>query len=133
MLDQCSATQEVTMSLVKHAPSISAARLLADLRALAEIGGRPDGGVDRLAGSPADLEARIWLRRRIEAAGLEAWADGINNIFGRQPGGRAPRLLLGSHTDTVPAGGRLDGAYGVIAALEALRALNESGNPAASR
>lgn len=61
----------------------------------------------------------------MEAAGLEARADGVNNVFGRQPASSPPWLLVGSHTDTVPAGGRLDGAYGVVAALEAVRALRE--------
>jgi len=89
--------------------------------------------VDRVAGSPADLEARIWLRGRMEAAGLVARADSINNVFGRQPGGSAPWLLVGSHTDTVLAGGRLDGAFGVMAALEACRALSDAGHPAAPK
>jgi N-carbamoyl-L-amino-acid hydrolase len=113
-------------------PSISAERLLADLEALAGIGGRPDRGVDRVAGSEADLEARRWLEGRMREDGLEARTDGILNVFGRVPGGSGPWLLLGSHTDTVPAGGRLDGAYGVVAALEALRTLHESGHPAAA-
>lgn len=69
----------------------------------------------------------------MEAAGLEARADEINNVFGRLPGTSAPWLLVGSHTDTVPAGGRLDGAYGVIAALEVMRTLKESGLGAASK
>ncbi|HEY0831224.1 MAG TPA: hydantoinase/carbamoylase family amidase [Candidatus Dormibacteraeota bacterium] len=69
----------------------------------------------------------------MQAAGLEARTDEINNVFGRLPGSSAPWLLVGSHTDTVPAGGRLDGAYGVIAALETLRALSESGHPAAPK
>lgn len=112
-------------------PRISADRLLADLAALARIGGRPDGGVDRVAGSEADLEARVWLQRRLSASGLEPRVDELMNVFGRVPGSRGPWLLLGSHTDTVPAGGRLDGAYGVIAALEVLRTLHESGHPAA--
>ena len=107
--------------------------MLGDLDTLALVGARPDGGVDRVAGSPADLEARKWLRGRMLAAGLEARADGINNVFGRLPGSAPPWLLVGSHTDTVPSGGRLDGAYGVIAALEALRTLKDSGHPAASR
>ena len=114
-------------------PEVSGERLLADLRTLAAIGGRPDGGVDRLAGSPADLEGRLWLRRTMQEAGLKAWADEVNNVFGTAPGASAPRLLVGSHTDTVPAGGRLDGAYGVIAALEVLRALQLASHPAASR
>jgi beta-ureidopropionase / N-carbamoyl-L-amino-acid hydrolase len=69
----------------------------------------------------------------MQASGFEAWADEVNNVFGRLPGGSVPWLLVGSHTDTVPAGGRLDGAFGVIAALEVLRALHESGHPAGSR
>ncbi|MEO3854079.1 Zn-dependent hydrolase [Acrocarpospora sp. B8E8] len=112
-------------------PRISADRLLADLDALAAFGGRPDGGVDRVAGSAADLAARDWLAGRIEDAGCLAWRDGIGNVFGRHPGGTGPWLLTGSHTDSVPGGGRLDGAYGVIAALEVLRTLREAAHPAA--
>src|SRR5205807_9542689 len=89
---------------------------------LARIGGRPDGGVDRIAGSDADVLARRWLVERMGEAGLEAGLDEVNNVFGHPPG-RGPWLLLGSHTDTVPAGGRLDGAYGVLAALEVARTL----------
>jgi beta-ureidopropionase / N-carbamoyl-L-amino-acid hydrolase len=114
-------------------PRISAERLLGDLAELARIGGRPDGGVDRVAGSEADLEARRWLAGRIQAAGLEPRTDEAGNVFGRVPGSQGPWLLLGSHTDTVPAGGRLDGAYGVIAGLEVLRSLHEAGHPAAER
>jgi N-carbamoyl-L-amino-acid hydrolase len=114
-------------------PRISPERLLADLDALAGIGGRPDGGVDRVAGSPADRAARRWLVERMGQAGLEAWLDESDNVLGRVSGSGGPWLLLGSHTDTVPAGGRLDGAYGVVAALEVMRALLESGHEAAGR
>ncbi|TME15004.1 MAG: hydantoinase/carbamoylase family amidase [Chloroflexi bacterium] len=103
-------------------PRVSADRLLDDLVELAGIGGRPDGGVDRIAGSDADVLARRWLVERMGEAGLEAGLDEVNNVFGHPPG-RGPWLLLGSHTDTVPAGGRLDGAYGVLAALEVARTL----------
>jgi N-carbamoyl-L-amino-acid hydrolase len=113
-------------------PQVSAERLLSGLAELARFGGRPDGGVDRLAGSPADLEARRWLSARMAEVGLVASLDDVNNVFGH-PAGVGPWLLLGSHTDTVPAGGRLDGAYGVIAAIEVCRALAEAGHPAAAR
>src|SRR5207248_11006059 len=93
-------------------PQVSADRLLGGLAGRARFGGRPDGGVDRLAGSPADLEARRWLAARMGEAGLVASLDEVNNVLGHPPGD-GPWLLLGSHTDTVPAGGRLDGAYGV--------------------
>ena len=112
-------------------PSISPDRLLSDLAELARIGGREDGGVDRVAGSEADLEARRWLQDRLRSAGLEARTDEVVNVFGRVPGSAGPWLLLGSHTDTVPHGGRLDGAYGVVSALEVLRTLHEAGHPAA--
>ena len=64
--------------------------------------------------------------------GLEADLDEVNNVFGHPPGA-GPWLLLGSHTDSVPAGGRLDGAYGVMAALEVARTLARDGHPAAAR
>jgi N-carbamoyl-L-amino-acid hydrolase len=113
------------------APRVSAGRLLADLAELARIGGRPDGGVDRVAGSDADREARRWLTARLAAEGCEAAIDEHGNVRGRPRGSAGPWLLIGSHTDTVPGGGRLDGAYGVVAALEVLRALRETGHPLA--
>lgn len=66
------------------------------------------------------------------AAGLVAELDEVNNVFGH-PESPRPWLLLGSHTDTVPAGGRLDGAYGVIAALEVFQTLQMAGHPAAAK
>jgi beta-ureidopropionase / N-carbamoyl-L-amino-acid hydrolase len=105
---------------------IDADRLLADLAALARIGGRPDGGVDRIAGSPADQDARRWLTQRMLDAGLEPRTDETDNLLATVPGSTGPWLLAGSHADTVPAGGRLDGAYGVVAALEVLRTLHEA-------
>lgn len=112
---------------------INGDRLLADLRAFSTIGGRPDGGLDRLAWSPADLEGRRWFARRMREAGLEVWTDQACNVFGHAPSGRGPWLLLGSHGDSVPRGGRLDGAYGVVAALEVVRVLLESKDPLADR
>jgi N-carbamoyl-L-amino-acid hydrolase len=100
-------------------------RLLSDLRALRAIGAQ-GRGVVRPAFSAADMEARRWLKGRYEEAGLEATIDGVGNVFGRS---RNPgwALLLGSHSDTQPTGGWLDGALGVIYALEAVRALAEDG------
>jgi len=112
---------------------INAERLLADLRALSAIGGLADGGVDRLAWSDADLAGRRWFAQRIQEAGLEARVDNALNVFGHMPGTAGPFVLTGSHLDSVPNGGRLDGAYGAVAALEVLRTLLESGNPIAAR
>ncbi len=102
-------------------PGIDPDRLLADLRTLRGIGAR-GRGVVRPAFSAADMDARRWLERRYQEAGLEATTDGVGNVFGRSRNpGKA--LLVGSHSDTQPTGGWLDGALGVIYALEVVRAL----------
>ena len=104
-------------------PRIDPDRLLGELRALREIGASGPGVV-RPAFSPADMQARRWLERRFGQAGLEATIDGVGNVFGRSRNpGRA--LLVGSHSDTQPTGGWLDGALGVVYALEVVRALGE--------
>jgi N-carbamoyl-L-amino-acid hydrolase len=106
-------------------PRIDPDRLLYDLRALRAIGAQ-GRGVVRPAFSVADMEARQWLKGRYEAAGLEAAIDGVGNVLGRsrQPG---KALLIGSHSDTQPTGGWLDGALGVVYALEVVRALAADG------
>jgi N-carbamoyl-L-amino-acid hydrolase len=116
---------------MSHTPAlrINATRLLHDLDELAQIGRTPDGGVSRPALSAADAEGRAWFRQRVEAAGLEFRKDGAGNLSAvlaaESPG--APTLLAGSHLDTVPNGGRFDGALGTMAALEALRTIQEAG------
>lgn len=95
-------------------------RALADLRALAQFG-RVGTGVNRPALTEADIAAREWLRDRMAKAGLSAMIDGVGNVFGRSPFARVA-LLTGSHSDSVPNGGWLDGALGVIFALEVARA-----------
>ncbi len=102
-------------------------RLLADLRELAGFG-RCGTGVHRPFLSQEDREARDWLVRRMGEAGLDACVDGIGNVYG-QCRGAERALLIGSHTDTVPRGGWLDGALGVIYGLEIARARIESGEP----
>ena len=108
-------------------------RLLGDLAELSTIGGRADGGVDRVAWGAADLRGRQWLKGKLEAAGWHAFTDPALNVFGRASDVRRRRLLIGSHTDSVAAGGRLDGAYGVVAALEVVRVLAETADPAAEQ
>jgi N-carbamoyl-L-amino-acid hydrolase len=101
--------------------------VLAELDQLRRIGG--DGkGVRRPAFSDADIEARAWLAARMKEAGLEAVADPWGNLFGLPPG-EGPCLLVGSHSDTQPLGGWLDGIYGVACGLELARAAREAGGP----
>ncbi len=109
---------------------IDAERLRADVDHLASIGRRQDQGIYRMAFSDGDMAARAWLLGRIEAAGLEVHQDGAANIHARL-GWRedVAGVMAGSHIDTVPGAGHLDGALGVLCALEALRALKDAGTP----
>jgi beta-ureidopropionase / N-carbamoyl-L-amino-acid hydrolase len=102
-------------------------RLLADLRELATIGAF-ETGVNRPAFSAEDSAGREWLRARMAAAGLDATIDSVGNVYGRMPNVERA-VLIGSHSDTVPYGGWLDGSLGVIYALEVARAVAESGTP----
>jgi N-carbamoyl-L-amino-acid hydrolase len=105
---------------------VDEARLRGDFDALAAIGATTDGGVDRPALGPAHLEARRWFLARARDAGLETAVDPAGNHSALLPGGERT-LLLGSHLDSVPCGGRYDGALGVLAALEALRVVADAG------
>jgi len=111
---------------------IDGERLLADLRRLATFGATPDGGVSRPSFSPADLAARAWLAERAADAGLSYREDAAGNVFLRLEAADPvdDRVVwTGSHLDSVPNGGPLDGALGVMTALEAVRSLAESGLP----
>ncbi len=106
-------------------PVLDDKRLLQDLETLAQFGASAGGGVNRVAYSPADQEARAWVEARMQEIGLEVRTDPAGNSIGLYPGQSPdlPPLALGSHTDTVPEGGRYDGALGVLAALTCVRAL----------
>lgn len=107
--------------------AIDAARLQRDLESLAQIGKGELPGLHRLAFSDADLAGRRWLTERLEAAGMEAHVDGAANISARWPSSSdLPCVMTGSHLDTVPGAGQLDGALGVVCGLEALRTLSEN-------
>ena len=107
---------------------IDANRFLADLHQLRSFGATGTGVV-RPAFSPPDILARDWLAARMEDAGLSVQFDAMGNLFGLTEG---QSLLLGSHSDTQPTGGWLDGALGVIAALEVARAARAAGGPGIS-
>lgn len=104
-------------------PTINPQRLIDDLQHLRTFGAHGNGVV-RPSLSPQDLAARQWLCERMLAAGVEAQIDGVGNVIGRSRNpGKA--LLVGSHSDTQPRGGWLDGAMGVIYGLELVRAFAE--------
>ncbi|TDK46280.1 Zn-dependent hydrolase [Antarcticimicrobium luteum] len=109
---------------------VDAERFLADLHRLRAFGAAGVGkGVVRPAYSAPDIAARDWLAERMREAGLRPQFDPVGNLFGLTEG---PSLLLGSHSDSQPEGGWLDGALGVIAALEVARSAREAGGPAIS-
>ncbi len=107
---------------------VDGARLWADLMALAEIT-EPGQPYTRRSFSSLFLEGRTWLTRRFEEAGLAVRLDAGGNLIGRLEGSdpSARTILIGSHSDTVPSGGRFDGIAGVLTALEVLRSLRDSG------
>ncbi len=111
--------------------AISLPRLRSRIETLARFGGLPGGGVTRPAWSAAYEEARAWLIAEMRAAGLVTWTDPAGNTFGGlgADGIRAERpvVLTGSHIDSVPEGGILDGALGVLAGLECLHTVREAG------
>ena len=108
---------------------INGDRLWASLMELARIGATPKGGVCRLALTDLDREARDLFIRWCKDAGCTVTVDGIGNIFARRPGrdNSLPPVMTGAHIDTQPTGGQFDGAYGVMAGLEVVRALNDAG------
>ncbi|MBN9428249.1 MAG: M20 family metallo-hydrolase [Burkholderiales bacterium] len=132
---------------------VSQLRLARLIEALSRFGAREDGGVDRQAMGEADIAAREFLVDRAAALGCTAMLDESGNLFLRRAGvaasaaaaparpapsssidavappltGLAPAVATGSHVDSQPAGGRLDGAWGICAGLEAIAALNEAG------
>lgn len=105
-------------------------RFLADLHHLRSFGAAGVGkGVVRPAFSRADIAAREWLAGRMAEAGLRPQFDPAGSLFGLTEG---TSLLVGSHSDSQPEGGWLDGALGVIAGLEIARAAREAGGPSVS-
>ena len=110
-------------------PRIDTDRLKRDFDQLSSIGSTGDGGVHRPALGDDHLAARRWFRERIESDGLEFHQDGAGNHSAvlRTDRPAARTLLLGSHLDSVPQGGRFDGALGVLAALETVRAVRDAG------
>lgn len=108
-------------------PNINQQRLWESLMTLARIGATDKGGVCRLALTEVDRQARDLFVQWCRDAGCTVRVDAMGNIFARRAGRdpAAAPVLTGSHLDSQPTGGKFDGAYGVMAALEVVRALND--------
>ena len=109
--------------------SINPHRLWDTLMETAKFGGTPKGGVKRLTLSDEDKQVRDWFRQACEALGCTVSVDAVGNMYARRPGKRndLEPIAMGSHLDTQPTGGKFDGILGVLAALEAMRTLHETG------
>lgn len=116
------------MLLDEKVPTFQRDRFKRRFDALSQIGQTTTGAIHRPFGSDADLEARAWICRVAEEAGLTVTVDPVANIWGRLSGKRTgPAIVLGSHHDSVPDGGRFDGALGVLMAIEVIQSLCEHG------
>src|SRR5437870_6378321 len=101
-------------------------RLEKSIEELGGIGATPRGGLTRLALSDEDRRGRDWMVARMREAGLRVPIDRMGNIFGERAGAAAlPPVMMGSHVDSVPTGGKYDGQLGVLCALEAIRSLDD--------
>lgn len=111
------------------AKSVNQQRLWQRHAAMAKLGGTPKGGVNRQALSAEDAAARNQLAGWARARGFSIFTDAIGNLFVRRDGTDPAALpvVSGSHMDSQPTGGRFDGMYGVLAAFEALEALEDAG------
>jgi beta-ureidopropionase / N-carbamoyl-L-amino-acid hydrolase len=102
-------------------------RLEQSIEELGRIGQTPRGGLTRLALSDEDKRGRDWMVGRMREAGLSITVDQMGNIFGQRAGdpGLSP-VMMGSHVDSVPTGGRYDGQLGVLCGLEVIQSLNDA-------
>ncbi len=118
------------LSILKNLANISFSgeRFWTHFLAFSNIGALSQGGVERPFGSKEDLEARLYLQNACRAIGLEVQVDPIGNLWAVLPGTeKLSMIAVGSHHDSVPQGGRFDGALGVLTSLETLHALKEGG------
>jgi N-carbamoyl-L-amino-acid hydrolase len=106
---------------------VNGARLWDSLMEMAKIGATPKGGCKRLTLTDLDKQGRTLFRRWCEDAGCTVKVDQMGNMFARRPGEdeTLPPVMVGSHLDTQPTGGKFDGVLGVLGALEVVRSLND--------
>lgn len=108
---------------------IDSERLWASLMEMARIGATPAGGCNRQTVTDLDAEGRALFRRWVEAAGCTVTVDEMGNMMALKPGRRPdlPPVVIGSHLDTQPTGGKFDGVLGVLSGVEVLRTLQDTG------
>ncbi len=108
--------------------TVNSGRLEQRIEKLAEYGKTPEGGVNRVAFSDEDIQSRQYILSLMKEAGLKIHIDEAGNIIGRREGTNPslPPIVFGSHTDTVPHGGKYDGAVGVLGAIECVQVLSEN-------
>jgi hydantoinase/carbamoylase family amidase len=117
--------------LRRMADPLDPSRAVADLRALRELTG-DERGAQRVAWTDTWVRARAWLRERLAELPVEVDTDEAGNLWARLAGASERTVVLGSHVDSVPDGGWLDGTLGVLGGLEVLRALAATGEPPVS-
>src|SRR4051794_12278378 len=96
------------------APAVEPDRVLADLKALADLTS-DDSGAQRLTWTEPWSRARSWLREQLAELPVEVEVDAADNLWATLPGAAEEAVVIGSHLDSVPAGGWLDGCLGVLA------------------
>jgi N-carbamoyl-L-amino-acid hydrolase len=106
---------------------VNGQRLWDSLMEMGEIGGTPKGGCKRLTLTDLDKQGRDLFRRWCEKEGCTVEVDEMGNMFATRPGvdNDLPPVLMGSHLDTQPTGGKFDGVLGVLGAVEVIRSLND--------
>jgi N-carbamoyl-L-amino-acid hydrolase len=106
---------------------VNGQRLWDSLMEMGEIGGTPKGGCKRLTLTDLDKQGRELFRRWCEKEGCKVEVDEMGNMFATRPGveNDLPPVLMGSHLDTQPTGGKFDGVLGVLGAVEVIRSLND--------
>ncbi len=118
----------VQADLGQAEPAVDADRIERHIIELSAFGRNPDGGVDRVAFSQADLDARRYIEGLMQQARLQVRIDTAGNMIGRREGNEnLPPLMIGSHIDSVPGGGNYDGDVGVIGSIEVARAIDAAG------
>lgn len=104
-------------------------RVQAMIEQLADYGRNVDGSITRPSYSPGYMAAQQWLAETMRQAGMDVTRDAIGNLTGTYAGqdNTLPAVMTGSHLDTVPNGGKLDGALGIVAGIECIRSWQETG------